>query len=225
MLRRVMLALLTLAVLTLLISSVATIPGMAAGQGKHYGELKMIEANIEFFGSIGTTVTDSTGITYYYAGLVFHDDIIYIPEYWGTYPLFKPGTQVPVKLTITNLGPRAVAKHTVVTETCEINLDGSNGAALIAPQSQYIEVALGETKMIDASFTLPTGAKGLNRFAIKLLHHKNDINDASLILNQEGVFCPPDSIVLSNGTAAPARQRTINPKGKLSTSWGNIKTR
>lgn len=175
-----------------LVLSICIAPVMAGG--KHYGELKMITAEIVFLFPRGTCVTDSTGITYIIDGNDLHLDIVYPSEYWGTYPLYLPGNEVNTKMLITNSGPRQVAKHTIVHEANVINPDGSIGEALIAPVVQEnIEVALGETKIIDASFVLPIQGKSLNIFSLKLYHHYNaDSPDASLILNQKAVFCPPE---------------------------------
>jgi hypothetical protein len=161
--------------------------------GKHYGELKMIEANIEFLNPRGQCITDSTGITYIIDGRPTHLDIVYPAEYWGTYPLYLPTATVPVNLTITNLGPRSIAKHTVVTDAYVINYDGSQGEPLFSPQVSTVEVALGETEVINGSFILPAVGKSLNMFSMKLYHHYNpDSPDSSLILNQKAVFCPPE---------------------------------
>lgn len=159
---------------------------------RHTGELKMLEANIEFLNPLGQTVTNSDGITYYFQGLEFHEDIVYIPEYWGTYPLYMPGYQVPIKVTVTNKGPRAKAKLSIKMECYTIDTNGSNGTSLMQPQIIEVTVNRGETKVIDASFLLPQIAKELNRFTIKLYHHQNANNEASLITTKEGVFCPPE---------------------------------
>ncbi|KKK81805.1 hypothetical protein LCGC14_2809740, partial [marine sediment metagenome] len=172
-------------------ASIAT----SSGTGKHYGELNMLEADIEFSYPVGTTVADATGLTYYIGGIPYPGpNWVYPPEYWGTYPLYYPGTSVPIELTVTNLGPRAIAKHTLVAECFVLNTDGTNGPNILAPQTQYIEVALGETKVINASIELPIVPKGLNRFVISLYHHYNENNDASLVLQKEGIFCPPEVI-------------------------------
>ena len=67
------------------------------------------------------------------------------------------------------------------------------------PMIFEVEVALGETKVINGSFQLPTSGKipiaGLNRYLVSLYHHLNENNDeASLILQKEGIFCPPEMI-------------------------------
>ena len=180
-------------ILTIVVISVLITVAAPAIAGNHYGELKMIEVDIQFFWSAGTAVMDDTGATYYIGmSIFFNSTEVYPPEYWGAYPLYLPGAPVPIQLTVTNLGPRAVAKHTLVTEAYTINLDGTNGDPLIAPQTQYIEVALGETQVINAALALPIAVKGLNRFVISLYHHYNETNDASLVLKKEGIFCPPE---------------------------------
>lgn len=187
--------------------------------GKHYGELKMIEADIIFNIPVGYTVAHENGLTYYIDGWLPINDpsLVYPPSYWGTFPLYLPGTLVPAYLMISNLGPRAIAKHTLVTEGYVINLDGSNGAAIIAPQFQDIEVPLGETQVIATNIPLPVAAKGLNRVIVKLYHHENGENDASLVMQEEAIFCPPEvgvwNLVTENGVdvSSEAIQLTLAP--------------
>ena len=166
------------------------------GAGKHYGEMKMLYADIEFMSPVGSTLADETGLTYYYMGNVFFNyDLVYPEEYYGTYPLYYPGNPVPTKITVTNYGPRAIAKHTLVTEAYSINLDGSLGESIREPDIFEFEVALGETIVIDGTFTLPADGKnpaGLNLVTISIYHNRNDNNDASLIMTKDAVFCPPE---------------------------------
>jgi hypothetical protein len=178
--------------LSLFISSIIVFPSFA---GKHLGEQRMINSTIKFLSPRGQCITDSTGITYIIDGRPTHLDIVYAAEYWGTYPLYLPTATVPVVITITNVGPRAKAKLSAKMEAYAINLDGSDGAPLIMPpQKLEVEVARGETKVIDGSFTLPSAGKNLNRFVLKLYHHQNTKNDASLIMQKEGIFCPPETL-------------------------------
>jgi hypothetical protein len=162
---------------------------------KHYSEMKMLYAEIEFDDPSGSTLVDETGITYYYKGNVDHDpNLVYPEKYYGTYPLYFPTSIVPTKITVTNYGPWAIAKHMIVTEVHVINLDGSLGTTLISPDVFKFEVALGETVTIFGTFTLPPVGKSpdsLNLVTVSIYHHRNDNNDASLIMTKDAVFCPP----------------------------------
>jgi hypothetical protein len=180
--------------------------GSASAGGKHYGEMKMIYAEIEFFNPYGTFITDHTGSYYIFQGQTIHATIFYPQEYWGEYPLYFPGSTVSIKVSITNNGPRAIAKHTVVAEAYVINPDGSVGAQVLEPQifeTDYygdpLDVALGETKFIDASFIVPVAAKRITCFTISLYHHHNDNNNASLIMTKDAFFCPPEDLDLLEG--------------------------
>lgn len=168
-------------------------------QGKHLGEQKMLDVQIEFLDSFGKTVTNANGTFYYYRNwLIGVEDKVYPPQYWGEYPLYFFGLPTKVLVKITNLGPRAKTKVMIKTESYVLRTDGSNGAILKPPQTIEVEIEKGETKLIDATFTTqwtPEADSGLDRFIVKVLH----INEGggpgniepAIILQKEGVYCPP----------------------------------
>lgn len=180
----------------LCLASVSSLLGKA---GKHTGEQKMLGVGIEFFNSSGKTITNSDGTFYHYYGRVIHEDKIYPSEYWGEYPLFFVGRNAGIKVTVTNKGPRKKVKIRVKTESYVLRTDGSSGIALMEPKIIDFEVAIGETKTIDASFKieyLPGMESGLDRFIVKVLHiNEGDgpgNEEPGLIMQKEGVFCPPE---------------------------------
>ncbi len=170
-----------------------------AKQGKHTGEQNMLDVDIQFLGSSGTTITDADGIHYHFYGLVTHEGKVYPSKYWGTYALYFFGTETGVTVKVTNKGPRAKAKVRVQTEAYVLRTDGSNGATLAKPRVIDVEVARGETKIIDASFTgeyTPGMESGLDRFLVKVSHMNEGGGkgnpEPALIMVKEGVFCPPE---------------------------------
>ena len=179
--------------------SVISVPQFIAKGGIHYGERQMLDVDIQFSGSAGTTITNASGIFYYYGVHVIKENKVYPPEYWGEYALYFFGTKVPVTVTVRNSGPRAKAKIRVKTEAYCLHTDGSSGVALMSPMVIDVEVGRGETKTIDSSFVCgyTAGAEsGLDRFTVKVLHMnrgggKGNLEPA-LIMSKEGVFCPPD---------------------------------
>ena len=168
--------------------------------GPHLGEREQLEVGIVFSQESGETVTDEEGIHYHFDGLVMSENKIYPSEYWGTYPLYFFGSEVGATVTITNNGPRRVAKLRVETEAYVLLTDGSNGAELAPPQSFDVEVGLDETVTVDASFTAEFDASaanmesGLDRFLVKVYHMNagGKADHAGLIMVAEGVFCPPE---------------------------------
>ncbi len=168
-------------------------------QGKHIGEQKMLDVQIEFLEPFGKTVTNSQGTFYYYYNwLIGIEDKVYPPQYWGEFPLYFFGLPTKVLVKITNLGPRAKTKVAIKTESYVLKTDGSNGTTLKQPETIEVEISKGETKLIDASFTTEwtqEADSGLDRFIVKVLH----INEGggpgnlepALIMQKEGVFCPP----------------------------------
>lgn len=185
-------------IVSLMVVPLVFTSGMFAQQGNHTGEQKMLVADIQFSGAAGTTVTNADGVDYCFWGYVAHEDKVYPPKYWGTFPLYFFGEKVGVTVTVTNKGPRAKSKIRIKTECYVLNTDGSSGVALTAPKVIDAEVARGETKVIDASFVVQyvAGAEsGLDRFLIKVLHINEGggpgNEEPGLIMVKEGIFCPP----------------------------------
>ena len=168
--------------------------------GWHNGEVKQLEVDISFYGQYGHTVTDRNGTFYYFFGYCFYEPKVYPPEYWGVFPLYFFDTSTGIKIATTNKGPRNRAKLTIRTQAYCLNTDGSNGAELLAPTDQDIDVDVGETEVVDASFVsrFVEGAdSGLDRLVVKVLHPNEGGGpgnaDPALIMVKEAVFCPPES--------------------------------
>lgn len=179
--------------------SVISVPQSIAKGGNHYGERQMLDVDIQFSGSQGRTVTNASGIFYYFWGRVIKENKVYPPEYWGEYPLYFFGMKIPITVTVKNSGPRAKAKIRIKTEAYCLRTDGSSGVALMAPKVIDVEVGRGETKTIDSSFVVaytPGVESGLDRFIVKVLHMNSGggmgNQEPALIMSKEGVFCPPD---------------------------------
>jgi hypothetical protein len=174
------------------------VPCLYAQPGNHAGEQKALDVDIHFTNPLGTTVTDAQGVAYQYGGYVFREDKIYPQQYWGIFPLYFFDLETGVLVRITNNGPREKMKVRVVTEAYVLRTDGSNGAAMKAPQSTEVEVARGETKTINASFVTPytpDAESGLDRFIVKVLHVNEGggpgNSEPGLIMAKEGIYCPP----------------------------------
>jgi hypothetical protein len=167
--------------------------------GKHVGERAQLEVGHQFSGYFGNTITDAGGITYNFSGISIHEDKVYLPKYWGSFPLYFFGSRVGSTVTVANKGPRAKEKLRVTTQIYGLNTDGSNGAKLAPDIVTEFWVEKGETKVIDASFVpqYVAGAdSGLDRVVI-LIQHPNEGggpgNDyPALIAAYEAVLCPPE---------------------------------
>jgi len=171
---------------------------VCAKQGNHTGENKMLDVDIQFLNSYGKTVTNAQGVYYQTSYGVSYENKVYPSQYWGEYPLYYFGSIATIKVTVTNNGPRAKTKVRVVTESCVLLTSGSNGDPLMAPKTAEVEVLEGETKTIDCSFFIsytPNAESGLDRFTVKVLHVNEGggpgNSEPALILQKEGVFCPP----------------------------------
>jgi hypothetical protein len=185
-------------ILTLLVFlTMVEIPIVSGKSGKHLGEQRMFTVNIDFKNPAGKTITNSNGVFYHFYGSVYHENKIYIPEYWGEYPLYFVGEPAYITVTVTNNGPRAKAKIRIRTESYVLNPDGSKGISLVNPGTIDAEVAKGETKNIDATFTIqnqPGMESGLDLFVVKVLHinegNVKEDHEPGLIMIKRGVFCP-----------------------------------
>ena len=179
--------------------SLACTPLLHAKNGKHLGELKQLAGSINFSLASGKTVTDANGIHYTFNGVTTHEDKVYPPEYWGTYPLYFFGRPVGIRVALANTGSRKVIKLKVVTEVFILMTDGSNGGQLAPTKEVEVELKKGETRSIDATFTAQATSNsdsGLDRFIVKVLHINQGGGpgnaEPGLIMVKEGVFCPPN---------------------------------
>lgn len=168
-------------------------------QGKHAGEQKMLDVDIQFSDARGKTVTNADGIFYHMGRHVVKEAKVYPSQYWGEFPLYYVNSTVGVTVKVTNKGPRAKAKIRIKTESYTLRTDGSSGDALCEPIIIDEEIAKGETKTIDASFFIhyvPNMESGLDRFLVKVLHQNEGggpgNKEPGLIMVKEGVFCPPE---------------------------------
>ncbi|OGS20792.1 MAG: hypothetical protein A2252_12215 [Elusimicrobia bacterium RIFOXYA2_FULL_39_19] len=169
-------------------------------QGEHIGEQKMLAVNIEFNNSVGKTVTSAQGVDYYFqnGSLLGHEAQVYPEKYWGEFPMYFFGMPTGVKVTVTNIGPRAKDKIRIITESYVLRTDGSNGPAMCEPKVIEVELSKGETKSIDATFTTPyspAAESGLDRFIVKVQHSNEGSgpgnNEPALVMSKEGIYCPP----------------------------------
>jgi hypothetical protein len=163
--------------------------------GKHSGETKMFSIGIDFLSPSGKTVTNGSGTYYHHrGGFVTSEPKIYPSIYQGEFPLYYIGETANITVTVRNKGPRAKAKLRIKTEAYVLRTDGSNGIALMSPKTIDFVVNKGETKTIDASFminNMPGLESGLDRFTVKILHVNQGNGEPALIMQKEGVFCPP----------------------------------
>lgn len=195
-----MIRVLKLPLSVLVISMILSLSVRANEAKGHLGEAGMLDVNIQFSDSFGTTVTNAGGTDYHFWGIVIHEDKVYVPSLWGEFPLYFFGERVGVTVTVTNKGPRNKAKIIIKTESNALHTDGTLGVALSPVQVQEVFLAKGETKVIDASFIAeyaPGADSGLDMFSVKVLHQNEGGNgsgnqEPSLIMVKKGVFCPPE---------------------------------
>jgi hypothetical protein len=168
-----------------------------------------LDVDVAFSQASGTTVADKTGVHYLApnGGLLGEENKVYPQWLWGTYPMYYFGSPVGITVTITNRGPREVAKIQVVSEVYDMKLDGSNGVVLMAPKTVDLKIKRGETKTIDDTFVAQQVAgaiSGLDRLQIRVLHLNHEDNDSDkddgtvplhapkALLVKNAIFCPPN---------------------------------
>jgi hypothetical protein len=142
--------------------------------------------DVEFVLNMGEAITNHNGIRYCIGGQCIWDtDVLYGPQYWGTYPLYTGGALIVTGVFITYDGGSASVRAQLVTESHVINLDGSSGMQQKVPDTYNLILQSGETLTIDASFTmLPNIENRLNRFVAELC-----LPDGRVLMS-EGVYCP-----------------------------------
>jgi hypothetical protein len=193
-----------------------------AGNGKNLGVIKMLDVDIIFFDAKGTTVTNENGIYYHYYGRVKYENKVYPPEYWGTFPLYFFGGTTGVKVTVTNNGPVPNVKMRVIVECNVLRTNGENGVSLLDPKTTEFSVAKGETKTIDCSFIsvfVPGAESGLDRFTVRVQRINQGGGPGNeypgLIMQKEGIFCPPEFADLEGEGVPLAKQLARGPSGVL----------
>ena len=172
-----------------------------AATGRHEGEQRQLTVAIDFSKQQGTTITNADGIFYYYLNvyLIGHENKVYPEQYRGSFPMYFFGGEIGTMVTVTNNGPRARTKVRIIAEAHCLNTDGTNGVAIMQPQVTEIELARGETRVIDASYIAQyvAGAEsGLDRFTIKVQHVNEGGGpgnaEPALIMIREAILCPPE---------------------------------
>lgn len=174
---------------------------VVAATGRHEGEQRQLTVGIDFSKQQGTTITNADGIFYYYLNvyLIGHENKVYPEQYRGSFPMYFFGGEIGTTVTVTNNGPRARTKVRIIAEAHCLRTDGTNGVAIMEPQVTEIELARGETRVIDASYIARyvAGAEsGLDRFTIKVQHVNEGGGpgnaEPALIMIREAILCPPE---------------------------------
>lgn len=170
----------------------------ASAAGLHVGEASKIEARVEFLAPSGETYTGKTGITYTSGGWSYHEDKVYVPSLWGSFPLYFVGQNMRFKVTLTNHTQKGnkTFKVRVQARNHVLETDGSEGMEL-APQKTWIVSDLGPGQSKSQEFSIyiapdPNLPSGLDVTRIRILHLNEGANeDAGLIKEATAVWCPP----------------------------------
>lgn len=157
----------------------------------------------------GETIADAQGTHFHFFGVEVDDfDLIYPPEYWGSFPLYFFGTSVGATVIITASDPvncnanpdNNRDKHNpqlkplklwISNEIYLLNTDGTSGPELTAPRSVEMELLPGESKAFDASFfkMFQEGLVwGLNRMEVKIYKLKSNGKVGKILLVKEFIF-------------------------------------
>lgn len=179
--------------------TVAVASTAAIGAGRHAGEAGKIQAHVSFLNPSGHTTADSSGITYRVGGWSFHENKVYPPAYWGTYPLYFMGHTMRFSVALTNTATQGKKSFKVRIQAINRVLE-TNGALgmVIAPAQDWTVDSLrpGETRTLQGSIHIPLNRNlpsGLDVTKIRILHLNQGSNpDAGLIKEVIAVWCPPD---------------------------------
>jgi hypothetical protein len=188
--------------------------------------------NVKFSRESGKTVTDQYGTSYNVWGYSAFEPKVYLPAYWGVFPLYFFGDNVGITVSVMNQSSTRKAKLVLRTECYCLNTDGSNGAKLMTPREFETIVGAGETKVVDASFCVgytPDADSGLDRFLVKAYRSSVDGNDGEHAVggeininpnnctdNEFTLTLPDDTLITRDtlrGYEGAARRVLVKPKG------------
>ena len=175
------------------------VPTTAMGAGRHVGEAGKIQAQVAFLSPSGQTTTDATGITYRVGGWSFHENKVYVPAYWGTFPLYFMGQTMRFAVTLKNTSAKGKKSFKVRIQALNRVLETSGALGMeIAPPQEWIVDALRPGESVTRQFSIfiapnPNLPSGLDVTKIRILHLNQGSNsNAGLIKEEIAVWCPPD---------------------------------
>jgi hypothetical protein len=170
----------------------------AAAAGAHTGEADDLSTSIEFLSPALWTTVSAQG-TAFGDGSTPNPAFIYPPAFYGRFPGYYIGQTMQFRVTISNTADHGnkTFKLTVRAASNAVELDGSDGVAIGAPQEWSItDLGPGQTQVLTGSVSI-TGANipvGLDITRISILHpNQGGDPTAGLIKVQTGVWCPPPS--------------------------------
>ena len=135
--------------------------------------------DVTFSKQVGETVTDENGTFYHVFGMVFYENLVYPPEYWGVFPLYFFGEEVGINVNVANLSAQKAAFLLRCAAYC-LRADGSNGAQLLAPTDRAVVIGKNSSADIDSSFVagyVEGAESGLDRFLVKALEQNGSESD------------------------------------------------
>lgn len=148
-----------------------------------------LDVDVAFSLDLGDTITDAQGTHHFFFGVVEDNfELIYPPEYWGTFPLYFFGTNVGTTVFVTHNGKSNCEDDQdendndeelqlkalnlwISNEVYALNADGSSGPEITAPTMIEMEILPSETKTYNATFLgeyQPGLEPGLSRFLVKI---------------------------------------------------------
>lgn len=190
-----------------------------------------ITIKVTFSGESGRTITNWRGTCYNVFGCSFFEDKVYLPAYWGVFPLYFFGDRVGTTVVVSNESTTRKAKLILKAECYCLNTDGSNGTPLMAPADYETTLAAGETQTIDASFVVdyvPDADSGLDRLLIKAyrapanddgehtvsgglnINPNNSVDNEFTLTLPDGATITRDNLTAYAGAARSVR---VKPKG------------
>jgi len=182
---------LSLAAVALSLSLAQT--GFAAG----VGVAKKLDVAVTFNDPMGFTVTNDQGTFYNFYGFEMFEPKVYLPQHWGTFPLYFVDQNMNFSVAVSNTAAKGKKfKLRIVASHHALLTDGSSGMAL-APDQEFIvdNLVAGESRVINASIYIapdPNLESGLDITTLRIYHLNNGSSDAGLIKEFQAVWCPPD---------------------------------
>lgn len=170
-----------------------------AQTGKHNGEVKNLSYEIKYLNSLGTTIVNQYGIYFYpyWPYLPSHMNEILPEVYFGQYPLYFAGWELPFCVSVKNNSQRIYRNILVETFQEFLNIEGGRGEQMGSQNAHsWIVDKLGPNSEIEkcATFQIPNdGSSGIDQTHLRVSHYmplRMEMGQIILEDFQAGLWCP-----------------------------------
>jgi hypothetical protein len=179
-----------------------------------------ITTTVVFLAPDGFSTTDVSGITYNYGGASTFEPKVYPEQFWGTFPLYLPGTTMRFTVFLTNDTAQGKRPYNVKVQAISNVLNETiNGGGLgteigTSETWEVTDLLPGQTRTVTGSVVIPGDGSlpsGLDVTRI-IISHLNNANDpdeddtvAGFVDLEYCAWCPPPRVTLASQNSSASR--------------------